>query len=389
MTTPDPITAAVAAFSEKFGGEPEGVWAAPGRVNLIGEHTDYNAGLVLPIALPQRTYAAVRRREDTTLRAVSVGMAGSGSIALEAIAPGNPTNWVRYPAGVLWALQQGGYQLGGLDVAFASEVPVGAGLSSSAAIEGAIGAAASDLFGLDLLVDDAARAQLARYCQQGENLIAGAPTGGMDQAASLRCRDRHALYLDCADGRVEQIPFDLNQSGLALLVIDTRAAHAHASGEYGDRRRDCEQACERLGIDHLRAIDDLATALARLDSDRLRARVRHIVTEIRRVELAVTAIRAKDWTELGRLFLDSHASLRDDFQVSCPELDVAVLASLEAGALGARMTGGGFGGSAIALVYEPSLAATMETVEQQFAARGYNPPKFIVAQAAGWANRII
>ena len=381
---------ALAEFEAHFGGTPDGVWAAPGRVNLIGEHTDYNAGLVLPIALPQRTYAAVRRRDDDVVAGTSAGMHATLPLALSDIAPGHPADWARYPAGVLWALAEAGYAVGGVDVAFASDVPVGSGLSSSAAIEGAIGAAASDLFDLGLLADDAGRAALATICQRAENHIAGAPTGGMDQAAALRSRQGYALNLDCADASVRHVPFRVHEHGLALLVIDTRAPHSNASNEYGARRADCEQACAELGLDALRelTVPDLATALPRLSHDRLRKRVRHIVTETERVRLAVQAMEADDFTELGRLFVDSHASMRNDYEISCPELDLAVMTALEAGALGARMTGGGFGGSAIALVFQSQLAATQQAITAAYATAGFTAPAYIVAEAGGPAGRV-
>jgi len=385
------IDAAVSLFRTEFSAEPDGVWEAPGRVNLIGEHTDYNAGLVLPIALPQRTYVAASIRADKVVRMHSDTMEPGKDVEIDDIRPGNPANWERYPAGVLWALNEAGYDIGGMDAAFASEVPVGSGLSSSAAIEGAIGAAASDLFNLGLLSDDEGRTRLATVCQRAENHIAGAPTGGMDQAASLRALQGHALNLDCADGSVRQVPFRLEEVGLALLVIDTRAPHSHSTGQYGARRADCEQACDQLGVDTLREISvgDLNAALMRLGSDRLRKRVRHVVTETERVRLAVRAMEANDFVELGRLFVDSHASLRDDYEVSCPELDLTVVTALEAGALGARMTGGGFGGSAIALVFTQTLGATQEAILQAYAHKGFPPPGFIVAQAAGPARRTL
>ena len=384
------LDAALGEFRTHFGGEADGVWAAPGRVNLIGEHTDYNAGLVLPIALPQRTYAAVRQRPDRMVRFASQGMPGVNPIDIDAISPGHPAGWDRYPAGVLWAMAQAGHSLTGLDVAFASDVPVGSGLSSSAAIEGAIAAACSDLFGLGLLADDEGRTQLAMLCQRAENEIAGAPTGGMDQAAALRSRAQHALNLDCADGTVTHVPFHLTEHGLSLLVIDTHAPHSNASSEYGARRADCERACQRLGIDTLRELDppDLPLAIARLSDSTLAKRVRHVVTETERVRQAVQAMSANDFPELGRLFIDSHASLRDDYQVSCPELDLAVITALEAGALGARMTGGGFGGSAIALVFTEALPPTQQAITNAYASRNYTPPQFIVAEAAPPATRV-
>ena len=385
------IEAAVSQFRTHFSGEPDGVWQAPGRVNLIGEHTDYNGGLVLPIALPQRTYVAVRKRDDDQLRFVSEGMEPVEGLATGSIKPGVPAGWDRYPAGVVWALMEAGYPVSGMDAAFASEVPVGSGLSSSAAIEGAIVAAASDLNSLDLLSDDQGRAAASELCQRAENHIAGAPTGGMDQAASLRSREGYALNLDCSDGSVRYVPFRLEEYGLALLVIDTHAPHSHSTGEYGTRRADCEQACAQLGIDSLReiSVDDLPAQLARLSNDRLRKRVRHVVTETERVRLAVQAMEVNDFVELGRLFVDSHASLRDDYEVSCPELDLAVVTALEAGALGARMTGGGFGGSAIALVFDQALESTEEAILNAFDEAWYSLPGFIVAQAGGPAGRTL
>jgi galactokinase len=381
---------ALTLFRERFAEVPDGVWQAPGRVNLIGEHTDYNRGLVLPVALPQRTYAAARRRDDQVLRLVSDSQGSAVAVELDQIAPGYPPGWERYPAGVLWALVEAGHQVGGLDVAFASEVPIGAGQSSSAAIEGAIAAACSDLFHLGLLDDDQGRARLADICQRAENRIAQAPTGGMDQAAALRSRQGYALNLDCADHSVRHVPFRLADAGLDLLVIDTRAPHANATGQYGARRADCERACATLGVDSLREVDPagLPAALARLGSEQLRRRVRHVVTETERVRLAVTAMAADDFAELGRLFVDSHASMRDDYQISCPELDSAVLAALEAGALGARMTGGGFGGSAIALVYTAGLAHTVEAIRRSFAAHDFTEPGFSVAHASGPAGQV-
>jgi galactokinase len=382
---------AQSTFRTTFAGEPEGVWAAPGRVNLIGEHTDYNAGLVLPIALPQRTYAAVRRRDDGELHLVSAEMEPVDPIKTDTISPGHPASWARYPAGVVWAMTRGGFSVGGLDVAFASDVPVGSGLSSSAAIEGAIAAALSDLNGLGLLGTDEGRASLAALCQWAENEIAQAPTGGMDQAAALRSQAGHALYLDCADSSVTHVPFDLPDAGLALLVVDTRAEHSNSAGEYGPRRADCEQACAQLGLETLRELEisDLATALPRLANERLRKRVRHVVTETERVRLAVQALEAADFPELGHLFVDSHASMRHDYEISCPELDLTVMTALEAGALGARMTGGGFGGSAIALVYADALPNTQQAILQAYAQAGYPAPRFITAQAGPPASRVV
>jgi len=372
-----------------FGSPPEGVWSAPGRVNLIGEHTDYNDGLVLPIALPQRTYAACSPRSDRLLRVHSVQTGATVEVLVDEVDRQRPGNWAAYVAGVLWALDQDGHAVRGLDVTVDSTVPVGAGLSSSAALECSVGAAASDLFALGLLGDDAGRARLARACVRAENDIAGAPTGGMDQSAALLCREGHALLLDCRSGETTHVPFDLAAAGLALLVTDTRAEHSLNDGQYGERRESCERAAAELGVGSLRDVDpdDLDAALARLSDDVLRRRARHVVTEIARVRSAVEALRAGDLGEVGRLFDASHASLRDDYEVSCPELDTSVEAARSAGALGARMTGGGFGGSSIALVPTDRVDPAQDAVHTAFAARGWRAPQCFVATAGASAHR--
>lgn len=378
---------AVAAFRAAFGAEPEGVWSAPGRVNVIGEHTDYNGGLCLPMALPHRTYVALRRRADGVVRLVSAQEPGEWVTDLATLAPGTATGWGTYAAGVAWALREAGHAVGGFDAAVDSCVPYGAGLSSSAALECAVAVALDELAGLGLGGDDAGRATLAAVCVRAENEIAGANTGGMDQAAALRCTAGHALLLDTRDGSTRQIPLDLAADGLALLVIDTRAPHQLADGQYAARRASCERAAGILGVPTLRDVTDLPAALAALPDDETVRRVRHVVTEIARVEETEALLDAGRVRCVGPVLAAGHASLRDDYEVTCRELDLAADAATAAGALGARMVGGGFGGSVIALVESGSAGTVAEAVARAFDAAGLTAPAFLVATAEAPAGR--
>jgi len=357
-------------------------WSAPGRVNLIGEHTDYNDGLVLPIALPQRTHARVSLRDDGILEVSSTAAPGVVRVPVAQIGPEAPGGWASYVAGVVWALRGAGHEVPGLTVHITSDVPVGAGLSSSAALECSVAAALSDLLGLGLLADDAGRAELGRLCQLAENEVAQAPTGGMDQAIAMRGRAGHALFLDCRDGSARQVPFDPEAHGLRLLVVDTRARHALVDGQYASRRTACIEAAQTLGVPSLRSADP-ADVEARLTGT-ARQRARHVVTEIQRVRECVEALGHGDFARVGATFVASHESLRDDFEVSCIELDTVVDAALGAGAWGARMTGGGFGGSAIALLPAASADAVVAAVAEAFDLRGFDPPTaFFVAPGPG------
>ena len=365
-------------FADAFGAEATAVGRAPGRVNLIGEHTDYNGGLCLPIALSHATYAAGRLRADGVIRLVSRQSSHTWKGTLADIGPGRPSGWPAYAGGVLWTLADAGFEVPGIDLLVDSTVPVGAGLSSSAAIECAVAAAAVDVLGGELSAE--VRARLLPACMRAETEVAGAPTGGMDQSVSLFAEQGSALLLDFADGSRTQIPLDLAEAGLAFLVIDTRVSHALVDGGYAARRADCEHAAEILGIRTLREarLDDLA----RLDEERIRRRVRHVVTEIARVEAVVTAAAGHDWDRVGAVFVDSHASMRGDYEISCPELDLAVDTALATGARGARMTGGGFGGSAIALVRAGDVPAVGDAVVAAFAAAGFTEPAFLVPEAS-------
>jgi galactokinase len=389
---------ATEGFHTWYADRPAGVWAAPGRVNLIGEHTDYNDGFVLPFALPHSTVVAADPAGPDPAGPGQAGPDGpewtvwseqSGEritfTAADADSPGRVTGWGGYVAGVVWVLRAAGFDVPPARLAIASDVPLGAGLSSSAALESAVLTALADLGGLDLPVDD--RPGLA---QRAENDYAGMPCGIMDQSASIRCRDRHALFLDCRSLAVEQIPFDLADAGLALLVIDSRAPHRHVTGEYAARRRACEAAARRLGVPALRdiGVGELDAALGRLDDPAHRRRVRHVVTENQRVLDTVALLKAGRVTEIGPLLTASHASMRDDFEITVPEVDTAVEAALAAGAYGARMTGGGFGGCVLALVDAADADRVAGAVAAAYADRGFTAPVAFTAVAGPGARRL-
>ena len=392
----DRVAGLVAArFEAAFGDRPGGVWAAPGRVNVIGEHVDYTAGLCLPFALPHRTFVAVTLRADGVVRVRSAQVEGGWAGELDGVRPagsgsGVVEGWAGYAVGVPWALRAAGFDVPGADVMVDGRVPLGAGLSSSAALECAVALAYDDLACLGLGTGDAGRALLAAACVRAETQIAGAPTGGLDQAASLRCSAGHAMLLDCRDFTVELMPFDLAAGGLELLVIDTRAHHTLLDGQYGSRRQTCEEAARILAVPALRDVPvaGLDDALTALPNPRMRRRVRHVVTEIDRVRQAAVLLRAGQAGDIGQLLDASHHSLRDDYEVSCGELDLAVEAARRAGALGARMTGGGFGGSAIALCRSADVEAVARHVAEAFAAGESTAPVFLRATPSAAGSRV-
>ncbi len=365
-------------FVDTFGRSATGMFSAPGRVNLIGEHTDYNNGLVLPFAIDARARVAIAPADHGQLRMVSAQQPGDPvAYDLGDRTPGRVTGWAGYVAGAAWALTDRGYSLdllSGVDLALDSQVPIGAGLSSSAAMECAAALALATLAGHRL-----EPAVLARVAQHDENDYVGVPCGLMDQMASAAGRAGSVLAFDVGRDTIANIPFDPAAANLAVLLIDTRAHHSLADGEYADRRRACEQAAAELGLASLRELDgvaDLNATLAGLSSDELRRRVRHVVTENERVVRVMAALRAGRPETIGPDLLASHESLRADFQVSSPELDVAVEAAMGAGALGARMTGGGFGGSVIALVAAERVAGVSAAAADAFAARKWTTPEF-------------
>jgi galactokinase len=376
-------------FQQVFGYEPAVRYSAPGRVNLIGEHTDYNDGYVLPFAIDRRTTADIAPREDRVLRVASSfdHEGGTVSLSLDDLAPEAMDGWSAYVFGIAWALrEQAGVPLDdrtGFDVFIDSAVPVGAGLSSSAAIECGIALAFNDLWELGL-----DRKALARVGQYSENHAVGAPTGIMDQSASLLGEQDAVVFLDCRTLDTDVVDLALEANGLEVLVIDTRVEHAHATGGYKARRESCERGAEALGVPALRdvTVDDLPRAQEVLDDETFR-RVRHIVTEDQRVLDTVRTLRADGPRAIGALLVASHASMRDDFEISVPELDLAVETAVEHGAVGARMTGGGFGGAAIALVDREARATITEAVTSAFAAAGYREPNVFTVHAAQGARR--
>jgi galactokinase len=362
----------VPEFRNRFGADPTVVGSAPGRVNLIGEHLDYNGGRSMPIALEARTFVAAAPRDDGLLVVESLQTDGRVEVPVDAL-DDKVEGWAAYVAGVVWALELDGT---GYTMLVDGQVPSGAGLSSSAALECAVAMAVRELVG-----SAASRADLVAACVRAENEYVGAKTGSMDQTVAMFAEPGNALLIDFATGANRPVPW--HPPG-ELLVIDTRATHALVGGEYADRRDRCDAAAVELGVDHLASA---SLAQINLLTDLVtRRRAHHVVTEQARVVQAEEALRTGDWGKFGRLMTESHTSLRDDYEVSAPELDVAVEAALEAGALGARMTGGGFGGSAIALVPPGLDPAVRDAVLDAFAVDGWQPPRFLDGSAGGPAT---
>ncbi len=378
-----------ADFLEKFGREATGVWSAPGRVNLIGEHTDYNDGFVFPFAINRHTYAAVALREDNIVRVGSSFSSVMHEVELDKIAKDDSNDWAAYPFGVVWGLQEVAKKAGlqfdgkGFDAFIESDVPVGAGLSSSAAIECAIAIAMNDLWNLGLKPKE-----LAKAGQLGENEIVGAPTGVMDQLASMLGKVDHGVFLDCRSIDAQLVDLGFAREGLEILIIDTKVSHRLVDGGYAERRTACELGAERLGVDSLRDLSeaDLERAEELLDNVTFR-RVRHVVTENKRVLMTVKELHENGPRAIGKLMHDSHESMRDDFEISIDELDTAVEIAMRHGAIGARMTGGGFGGAAIALTPIEKISEVTLSILAEFEALGYARPDIFSVSPAPGAQR--
>ena len=368
-------------FNELFSLQPEVLAAAPGRVNLIGEHVDFLEGFVLPFAIKDVTTVAIARNGTNKIRVASAQENFKiEEVLLQDLQPLTGKTWTRYPIGVIWALEI----KDGLDVLIDGQVPLGAGLSSSAALEAAVGTALNHLYKLDISPE-----KLALLCQKAENKYVGMPCGIMDQSISIMGREGHALLLDCRDLSTEQIPFDIAPHGLELLVIDTQVHHELVDGGYAERRASCEKAVSTLGIKSLRdiSVEDFVARKSELDQITF-VRAYHAVTEMRRVLDAVNALKRSDFLTFGKIVTEAHNSLRDNYTVSCPELDLAVEVSLENGALGARMIGGGFGGAAIALLKSEDVEMVKSNITQAFAGANFKGPRFFISTPAQGARVI-
>jgi len=366
-------------FHELFGHKAEVLAEAPGRVNLIGEHIDYSEGFVLPFAIADRTFAAISNNNDGLVRIASQQRKNRiFTIDINDVKPGSAGEWEKYVLGVIWSMGI----TSGVDILVDGHVPSGAGLSSSAALECSVAIGLNTLFNLGKSLED-----MARATQKAENDYVGMPCGIMDQSVSLMGRIGSALLLDCRDLTTESVPFDVASVGLELLIIDTQAHHALVDGGYAERRASCESVAAKFDIPSMRHLTlEILQARRAEITDVEFIRARHAVTEIQRVKDAVTALRASDFATLGRLINESHNSLRDDYTVSCPELDEAVDASRAAGALGARMVGGGFGGSAIALIKADQIELTKDAIRKAYAAKGFKAPRFFTSLPSAGAS---
>lgn len=384
---------ATSLFSSSYGERPDGVWSVPGRVNIIGEHTDYSRGLSLPTVLPHRTYVAARLRSDDNIRVVSdkaatvAGPEGVWEGTLSGISPTSVSGWPAYVAGALWALQEHGFSGRGLDIAIASCLPVGSGMAASAALSCSTALAVNALWRL-ALDNDVGRIELAEACTDGDNQVAGAPTGNLDHHAVLRCMEGEALLMDFSTQppTTTRCPLYFPDYGLALLVIDTADPHDVTDGRFAARRQECEQAARSLGLTSLRELNSMRDARERIESLEdpvLLRRARHAYTENERAatvmaELSGTAPAHERFISIGKALFRSHASLDKDLEVTTPALNTAVDAAFHAGALGARAIGAGFGGSAMALIRRNQAERIAQRIHHAFVDRDLALPQFLL-----------
>src|SRR5450756_415867 len=378
----------------------EEVWFAPGRANLMGEHTDYNGGFVLPFALAQGVTATATARADGLLVLRSKQAPDERvTVSIDALSPGSVTGWAAYPAGVAWALRASGYEVRGASIDIDSDLPVGAGVSSSAALECSVALALCSLSGIAV-----PRPALAAIAKRAENQFVGAPTGIIDQSAALLCRAGHAMLLDCATLAMTQVPFQPAAAGIVALIVDTRVTHALVSGGYAMRRIECEEAARLLRARALGSVTDLGR-LYEIDDPLLRRRARHVITDDARAREIAYALRddalsdgpaaahksdrqTEMYRNIGQLLTAGHESLRDNFEVSWPEADVTVDVAIGAGAYGAKMIGGGFGGSVLALVPMEREATARSILAKTFDERGWAAPEFLGAVPSPAARRL-
>jgi galactokinase len=378
----------VAAFQQHYGAAPR-IFRAPGRVNLIGEHTDYNDGFVLPMAIDRETAVAIAPRSDRILRIGSLNLDDFRELDLNNIGPGRQGSWIDYVEGIASALTSRGLALSGADIALKSDVGIGSGLSSSAALEIALGAALVAVSGgsIDKL-------SLALAGQTAEHLHVGIQCGIMDQFTSVHAQENHAILLDCRTLQAKQIPLNLHEKGIVLC--DSKVRHTLASSEYNQRRRDCQSGVKLLGavLPGIRALRDVTAveieSYRSLLPETVFRRCRHVINENARTLKAAGALSAGDSAEMGRLMSASHQSLRDDYQVSCRELDILVeSAEAQPGVFGARMTGGGFGGCTVNLVERSSFESFREKVSRAYQEKTGIIPEIFAVQANSGAGEVL
>lgn len=386
MTLAELASQSASHFKQRFGQAPQWTVAAPGRVNLIGEHTDYNDGFVLPMAIERWTVMAARPVKERRATVHSQALNSTATIDLSAPAQRGQPEWANYVRGVVAGFQQMGTEIQGFDAVMDSTVPLGSGLSSSAALEVASATLLEAVTAQPL--DPVEKALL---CQKAEHEFARVPCGIMDQFTSALAREHHLLLLDCRTREVELVP--LADPAIAVLIINTNVRHELASGEYGRRRAQCEEAARTLGVQALRDTNlDALTAAKKGMSPVVFRRARHVVTEIDRTLNAARSIAASDWPRVGELMYASHASLRDDYEVSCPELDTVVELARQigpaGGVIGCRMTGGGFGGCAVSLVRASAVDRIAETLSKGYLQKTKIEPAVFVSRPADGAKTL-